>query len=81
MNRNNGKPDFKVVKNRQGIGQCLQETFYCNYNHKAILATAEELSGGTSDPAEMSRGPICFWGHHWPFCQIGTKRHTNEVER
>jgi hypothetical protein len=40
MNRNNGKQDFKVVNNRQDIVQCLQETFYCNYNHKAILATA-----------------------------------------
>lgn len=55
MNRNNGKQDFKDVKNRQDIGQYLQETFYCNYNHKAILATAEELSGGTSDPAELAK--------------------------
>ncbi len=55
MNRNNGKPDSKVVKNRQDIGQCLQETFYCNYNHKAIQATAEELSRGTSDLAELAK--------------------------
>ncbi len=50
-----GKPDFKVVKNRQDIGQCLQETIYCNYNHKAILATAEELSGGASDNVDLAK--------------------------